>query len=132
VFFLTGLGIGWLVTGEYMGGVQFGLSLLVWGVLVRTVVVWHITWSVNSITHLWGYRNYETGENSRNNWFVALVSNGEGWHNNHHADQRSAAHGHRWWEFDVTYITIRMLRLFRLARDVVMPTVKLPEPRPTS
>ena len=132
VFFLTGLGIGWLVTGEYMGGVQFGLSLLVWGVLVRTVLVWHITWSVNSITHLWGYRNYESGENSRNNWFVALVSNGEGWHNNHHADQRSAAHGHRWWEFDVTYITIRMLRFFGLARDVVMPTVKLPEPRPTS
>jgi stearoyl-CoA desaturase (delta-9 desaturase) len=132
LFFLAGLGIGWWLTGEYMDGVQFGLSLLVWGVFVRTVVVWHITWSVNSITHMWGYRNYETGENSRNNWFVALVSNGEGWHNNHHADQRSAAHGHRWWEFDVTYITIRMLRLIGLARDVVMPNVKVPEPKATS
>ncbi len=132
LFFLAGLGAGWLLTGEYLGGVQFGLSLLVWGVFVRTVAVWHITWSVNSITHMWGYRNYETGENSRNNWFVALVSNGEGWHNNHHADQRSAAHGHRWWEFDVTYITIRMLRLVGLARDVMTPNVKVPEPKPTS
>ena len=68
---------------------------------VRTVVVWHITWSVNSVTHRWGYRNYETDEGSRNNVLVGLVSNGEGWHNNHHADPRSARHGHRWWEFDV-------------------------------
>ncbi len=82
-------------TGTTAGAWQFGLSLLVWGVFVRIVAVWHITWSVNSVTHLWGYCNYQTGENSRNNWFVALVSNGEGWHNNHHADQRSAAHGHR-------------------------------------
>ena len=59
--------------------------------------------------HLWGYRSYETAENSRNNWFVALLTNGEGWHNNHHADQRSAAHGHRWWELDVTWLTIHTL-----------------------
>jgi stearoyl-CoA desaturase (delta-9 desaturase) len=89
------------------------------------VAVWHITWSVNSITHVWGYRNYETDENSRNNWFVALVSNGEGWHNNHHADQRSAAHGHRWWEFDVTYLTVLALEKLGLARDVVRPSAKL-------
>jgi stearoyl-CoA desaturase (delta-9 desaturase) len=132
VFFLAGLGIGWWLTGEYLGGVQFGLSLLVWGVLVRTVAVWHITWSVNSITHLWDYRNYETGENSRNNWFVALISNGEGWHNNHHADQRSAAHGHRWWEFDVTYLTIRLLKRCHLAWDVVMPNVKISTPGPAA
>ena len=61
---------------------------MVWGVFVRTVAVWHITWSVNSLTHLWGYRTYETDENSRNNWFVGLISNGEGWHNN--ASRRSA------------------------------------------
>ena len=97
------------LTGTLAGATQLGASLLVWGVFVRTVAVWHITWSVNSVTHVWGYRNYETDENSRNNWFVALVSNGEGWHNNHHADQRSAAHGHRWWELDVTYLTIRLL-----------------------
>ena len=61
------------------------------------------------MAHLWGYRNYETGEQSRNNWFVALISNGEGWHNNHHADLAPPAHGHRWWEIDVVYVTIRAL-----------------------
>jgi fatty-acid desaturase len=120
VFFAAGLAVG-LYGGTLMDGIQFGLSLLVWGVFVRTVAVWHITWSVNSATHLWGYRNYETGENSRNNWLVALISNGEGWHNNHHADQRSAAHGHRWWEFDVTYLTIWLLEKVGLATDVVRP-----------
>ena len=125
VFFLAGLAIGWLVDGSYAAGVQFGLSLLVWGVFVRTVLVWHITWSVNSVTHLWGYRNYETDERSRNNVFVGLVSNGEGWHNNHHADPRSAAHGHRWWEFDVTYLTIQFLSLLGLARDVVKPNPRI-------
>src|SRR5262249_10112114 len=82
-------------------------------------LVWHITWSVNSVTHLWGYRNYETGENSRNNWFVGLVSNGEGWHNNHHAQPRCAAHGHKWWEFDVTWITIWVLKKSGLAWNVI-------------
>src|SRR5690606_22346993 len=75
----------------------------------------------NSFGHIWGYRNYTTREDSRNNWVVALVSNGEGWHNNHHADQRSAAHGHRWWELDVTYATIVALQLVGLAWDVVQP-----------
>ena len=126
VFFLVGLAIG-SYGGTLNDGVQFGLSLLVWGVFVRTVAVWHITWSVNSATHIWGYRNYETDENSRNNWLVALVSNGEGWHNNHHADQRSAAHGHRWWEFDVTYMTIWLLEKLGLATDVVRPNQKLTE-----
>ena len=74
LYFLVGLTIGWTVNGSLLAGTQFGLSLLVWGVLVRTVVVWHITWSVNSLTHLFGYRNYDTNEGSRNNWFVALIS----------------------------------------------------------
>lgn len=117
-FFLAGFAVGWTTTGLAGEGARFGASLVVWGVILRTVVVWHITWSINSVTHLWGYRSYETGENSRNNWIVALVSNGEGWHNNHHADPRSAAHGHRWWEVDVTYLTIRLLRVLGLAGDV--------------
>jgi stearoyl-CoA desaturase (delta-9 desaturase) len=121
VYLLVGLVVGGLLSGTLSGAVQFGASLLVWGVLVRTVLVWHITWSVNSLTHLWGYQAYETGENSRNNWFVALISNGEGWHNNHHADQRAAAHGHRWWEFDVTWITIRAMAAVGLAKDVIVP-----------
>lgn len=123
VFYLVGSGIGWAISGNIMSGVQMGLSWVVWGVILRTVCVWHITWSVNSVTHVWGYRNYDTNECSRNNVLVGLISNGEGWHNNHHADPRSAAHGHRWWEFDVTYLTIQGLALVGLAKDVIKPRV---------
>jgi len=119
-FFLAAFAIGWLVTGNKMGGLQFGLSILVYGVIFRTIYTWHITWAINSVTHLWGYRNYETNENSRNNWIFALATNGEGWHNNHHADPRSAVHGHdRWWEVDVTYWTIRLWEKLGLVTDVV-------------
>jgi stearoyl-CoA desaturase (delta-9 desaturase) len=102
-----------------MAGLQLGLSLLVWGVYVRTVLVWHITWSVNSIGHVWGYRNYETRENSRNSLLIGLISNGDGWHNNHHADQRAASHGHKWWELDVTHITLLVLKHCGLVWDLV-------------
>ena len=94
---------------------------MVWGVFVRTVVVMHGTWAVNSVTHIWGYRNYETTDNSRNNFLVALLSHGEGWHNNHHADQRAASHGHRWWEFDMSWWIIRGLETIGLAKNVVRP-----------
>lgn len=110
-----------LAVGCLIGGWKLGLSLLVWGTFVRTVYVWHATWLVNSATHLWGYRNYLTNDNSRNTWWVALLTFGEGWHNNHHADQRAAAHGHRWFEFDPTYWFIRGLEWCGLARDVVPP-----------
>ncbi|QDU57885.1 acyl-CoA desaturase [Aeoliella mucimassa] len=121
LFYLAGFTIGWLTAGSVMAGVQFGASLVVWGVLLRTVLTWHITWSVNSVTHLWGYQNYETRENSQNNILIGLVSNGEGWHNNHHADQRSAAHGHKWWEFDITWLTILMLEKLGIVQQVVRP-----------
>ena len=107
-----------MISGTWAAGVQFGLSLFVWGVLVRTVAVWHITWSVNSLTHLFGYRNHETEENSRNNWLVALFAAGEGWHNNHHADPACATVQHRWWELDVTYLEIRAFGLLGLAREI--------------
>ena len=81
---------------------------------------------------MWGYKNYETTDDSRNNWWVALITYGEGWHNNHHAHQRSAAHGHRWWELDVSYLTIRAMELVGLASDVVKPRGhSLPVPRAT-
>ena len=86
VFFAAGLAWGLAATGDPRRGLQCGVSLLVWGVVFRTVLVWHITWSVNSLSHLWGYQSYGTDDQSRNNWFVGLVSNGEGWHNNHHYD----------------------------------------------
>ena len=104
------------------------LGWLVWGVFVRTVAVWHITWSVNSVTHVWGYRSFNTDDDSRNNWLVGLVSNGEGWHNNHHAQPRCAAHGQRWWELDVSYLTIHLLERVGLAWGVVRPgRRRLPE-----
>ena len=70
LFYLAGFLIGWWMGGEVSAGVQFGASLLVWGVFVRTVYVWHITWAVNSVTHCWGYRNYEVSDESRNNWII--------------------------------------------------------------
>jgi stearoyl-CoA desaturase (delta-9 desaturase) len=119
LFYLVGFAIGWAATGNSLIGVQFGASLLVWGVFLRTVLVWHITWMVNSLGHVYGYQNYNTGDSSRNNVLFALLSNGDGWHNNHHAHQRCAAHGHKWWEFDVTYITIWALERLGLATNVV-------------
>jgi stearoyl-CoA desaturase (delta-9 desaturase) len=121
VFFGAGF-LGELAAGGTSAeALQFGASLLVWGVLLRTVIVWHITWSVNSVTHMWGYQSYETGEESRNNVIVGILSNGEGWHNNHHADPRSARHGHQWWEFDVTYLSLRLLKLLGLAEKIAEP-----------
>jgi sn-2 palmitoyl-lipid 9-desaturase len=96
-----------------------GVSLLVYGMFVRLVYVLHVTWAVNSASHIWGYRNYETTDNSRNLWWVGLLAYGEGWHNNHHAFQRGARHGHRWWELDVTYAAIWTLERLGLAWNVV-------------
>jgi len=108
------LGILLYGIGEFCFGQ--GISWVLWGLCMRMVFAYHSTWFVNSATHLWGYRNYETTDRSRNLWWVALLSYGEGWHNNHHAHQRLAAHGHRWWEFDVTYMVIRLLKALGLAK----------------
>ena len=113
--------IGWLATRDLQESLRLTASMVVWGVVLRTVLVWHITWSVNSLSHLFGYQSHDTGENSRNNWLVALISNGEGWHNNHHADQRSAAHGHKWYELDVSYLTILAMERVGLATKVMRP-----------
>lgn len=118
VFFGAGVLIELSSGGSLSAAFYFGASLLIWGVFVRTVFVWHATWSVNSVTHIWGYRNYETDENSRNNILIGYLTNGEGWHNNHHADPRSARHGHRPFEFDLTYYTIRLLGLLGLAWQI--------------
>jgi stearoyl-CoA desaturase (delta-9 desaturase) len=105
--------------GYAYGGWYLAASFLVWGLFVRLVFVLHSTWFVNSASHMWGYKNYETTDDSRNNWWVALLTYGEGWHNNHHAYPRMAPHGHRWWEIDITYQTIRLMQLCGLAWDVV-------------
>jgi stearoyl-CoA desaturase (delta-9 desaturase) len=121
VYLAAGFGIGRWYGGNWQSGVQLGLSWLIWGVYLRTVVVWHITWSVNSLTHVFGYRTYPTSDNSRNNWLVALTAAGEGWHNNHHHDPASASTQHRWWEFDLTYYVIRALECLGLAHEVIRP-----------
>ena len=98
-----------------------GWSWVIWGVAVRTVFTYHATWFVNSASHTWGYRNFDTPERSTNLWWVALLAFGEGWHNNHHAFPRSAAHGLKRLEIDPTYLTIKMLSWVGLARDIVLP-----------
>jgi stearoyl-CoA desaturase (delta-9 desaturase) len=99
-----------------------GMSWLVWGVFVRLVFVYHMTWFVNSAAHKFGYRTYRTGDLSTNCWWVALLTWGEGWHNNHHAFPFSARHGLRWFEFDLTWIQIKLLRAMHLARNVRLPS----------
>ncbi len=120
-FGFAGCLAGRLATGSWSGAGQLAVSWVVWGALLRTVLVWHITWSVNSLTHLFGYRSYATGEDSRNNWLVALLAMGEGWHNNHHHDPASASVQHRWWEIDMTYYCIVLLQGLGLATNVIKP-----------
>ena len=105
---------GWLIWD-----VRTGISFAVWGMSVRMVYVLHMTWAVNSASHIWGYRTYETRDNSRNLWWLGLLGWGEGWHNNHHAFQRVARHGHRWWEWDMTYLVIALMERTGLAWNVV-------------
>ena len=95
-----------------------GWSFVFWGVFVRIVWVYHCTWLVNSATHKFGYQSYESNDKSTNCWWVALLVFGEGWHNNHHAFQYSARHGLKWWEIDMTWMTIQLLQLLGLAKNI--------------
>jgi fatty-acid desaturase len=95
-----------------------GWSLMLWGVFVRVTVGLHATWLVNSATHLWGSRRFESNDDSTNNLWVALVTFGEGWHNNHHAHPRAAKHGVAWYEIDINWWGIRTLQLLGLASDI--------------
>ena len=89
-----------------------------WATFTRLVAVYHTTWLVNSAAHTWGYVNYNCGDLSRNNWWVALLTWGEGWHNNHHANETIANAGHKWWEVDVTMWIILFMEKVGLARHV--------------
>ena len=86
-----------------------GFSMVLWGIFLRQVIGWHSTWLVNSATHLWGSRRFDTRDDSRNNGLIAALTFGEGWHNNHHAHPRSARHGLTWYEFDVNWLQIKFL-----------------------
>jgi stearoyl-CoA desaturase (Delta-9 desaturase) len=107
-----------------LAGVCFllgGWSGLIWGFLISTVLTHHATFTVNSVCHMWGRQRYGTGDASRNNFWVALITLGEGWHNNHHHYQSSARQGVRWWEIDVSYYLIRLLACFRCVWHVRTP-----------
>jgi stearoyl-CoA desaturase (delta-9 desaturase) len=109
--------LGGVLTLSWMG-VLLGF---LWGGLVRILVIHHITWSVNSVCHLWGSRPFACGDESRNNPIVGILGLGEGWHNNHHAFPNSARHGLSWWQVDLSYMLIRVLALLGLARNIRLP-----------
>ena len=95
-----------------------GLQLVSWGFILSTVVLYHSTFLVNSVAHLWGTRRYDTDDSSRNNFLIALLTFGEGWHNNHHHFPGSAKQGFYWWEVDLTYYLLKMMSLFGFIWDI--------------
>ncbi len=109
------------VTSFVLGGILLligGWQMVLWGIFLRTVFGWHTTWLVNSATHMWGSRRFETRDDSTNNGLIAVLSFGEGWHNNHHAHPTSARHGLAWYEFDQNWITIKAFEKLGWATDI--------------
>ncbi|MBL0920508.1 MAG: fatty acid desaturase [Phycisphaerales bacterium] len=110
--------IAWAITGTLTGA----FLGFVWGGLARVFLVHHVTWSVNSVCHIWGTQPFRSHDHSRNNPIVGILALGEGWHNNHHAFPASARHGLRWWEVDLSYLIIRTMALVGLARNIRVPS----------
>jgi stearoyl-CoA desaturase (delta-9 desaturase) len=111
----------WLPTAALWGALYAwgGLPFLVWGGLIGTIAAWHGTFTINSLAHMWGSQRYATDDQSRNNFLLALLTMGEGWHNNHHQNMSAARQGHRWWEWDPTWYLIWVLSKVGLVWDVV-------------
>ncbi|WP_374189042.1 acyl-CoA desaturase [Scytonema millei] len=107
-----------LGVGLYLLG---GWSLVIYGLFLRAVILWHSTWLINSASHITGYRSHDSDDNSRNLWWAAILTYGEGWHNNHHAYPNVAKAGWKWWEIDLTWWTILLLKQMGLARKIVLP-----------
>jgi stearoyl-CoA desaturase (delta-9 desaturase) len=95
-----------------------GWGAFVWGYVVSSIALYHCTFAINSLAHLFGSRRFDTADESRNNWMLALVTFGEGWHNNHHFSMASCRQGYRWWEIDLTYAVLKLLALIGVARDL--------------
>jgi len=95
-----------------------GMQMLVWGFCISTVLLFHATFTINSLGHVWGSRRFKTKDQSRNNAFLALLTLGEGWHNNHHRFAVSARQGFYWWELDISYLVLKLLNLFGIVRDL--------------
>ncbi len=107
----------------YAGALYATLGLwgFFWGFVVSTVLLWHGTFTINSLSHVFGKRRFDTTDDSRNNWLLALITMGEGWHNNHHHYQSTANQGFYWWEIDMSYYILRMLRAVGLVWDLRTP-----------
>ncbi|KAK9121864.1 hypothetical protein Syun_019481 [Stephania yunnanensis] len=99
-----------------------GFPMVVYGLYVRTVATLHGTFLINSACHIWGYQSWDTGDLSKNNWLMGVIGWGEGWHNNHHAFEFSARHGHEWWQLDMGWYVIKLLELVGLATHVKLPS----------
>jgi stearoyl-CoA desaturase (delta-9 desaturase) len=112
--------LGGLLTLSWTGA----LLGFIWGGLARIFLVHHLTWSINSVCHIWGTQPFRSHDHSRNNAIFGVLAMGEGWHNNHHAFPTSARHGLRWWEFDASYWVIRAMSLLGLASNVRVPALQ--------
>ena len=126
-FLQLALGAALASPGHRMVG---ALGMMLWGTFLRTTLGLHSTWLVNSATHLWGKRRFETHDDSRNSWWVALLTGGEGWHNNHHAHPVSARHGLTWYEFDINYYGIWVMSKLGLAKKVQLAKFDPSDPKP--
>lgn len=126
-------GFGFWVAGELLARYQpslqtSGMQLLVWGFLVSTVLLTHVTLTINSFAHRFGYRTYDTRDDSRNNWFLAILTLGEGWHNNHHFHAASVRQGFLWWQIDISYYVLRLMAALGLVWDLVPVPAKAYDP----
>ena len=122
----------WLDQHKYLPAIILGV--VVWllggwtglvGFFISTVILWHCTFAINSLAHVVGKKRYVTGDDSRNNWWLALITLGEGWHNNHHHFQSSTRQGFFWWEVDITFYVLRFLAMLRIVWDLQYPTAAI-------
>lgn len=109
----------WVPTVVYAAAILAigGFDAFMWGYVASTVFLYHATFAINSLAHLWGTKRFETGDRSRNNFVLAILTLGEGWHNNHHYSMASCRQGYKWWEIDITWLALRVLGLLGIARD---------------
>ena len=127
----------WVPTALLGAAIAFfgGWSAFLWGYVLSTVVLYHCTYTINSLAHVWGTRRFETADDSRNNFFLALITLGEGWHNNHHRFMYACRQGLRWWEIDCTYYALKVLSWFRIVRGIRAPRLDAdalsPDPVPS-